>query len=76
MINDRSLFLDSGAEVSDDGRYIVLSIRQGCDPVNRLYYCDLESIDNKITGMLIITEARFILHANASCGAKLLASQF
>ncbi|XP_033640547.1 prolyl endopeptidase-like [Asterias rubens] len=42
----------SGAEVSDDGRYIVLSIRQGCDPVNRLYYCDLESIDNKITGLL------------------------
>ncbi|XP_038051795.1 prolyl endopeptidase-like [Patiria miniata] len=42
----------SGAEVSDDGRYVILGIRQGCDPVNRLYYCDLEKIDHKISGIL------------------------
>eukprot|EP00850_Spirogloea_muscicola_P019505 SM000192S04900 [mRNA] locus=s192:24950:30395:- [translate_table: standard] len=33
-----------GAELSDDGRYIVMSISEGCDPVNRLYYCDLETL--------------------------------
>ncbi|KAK0142159.1 Prolyl endopeptidase [Merluccius polli] len=42
----------SGAEVSDDGRYILLSIREGCDPVNRLWYCDLNSIPQGITGLL------------------------
>lgn len=42
----------SGAEVSDDGRYILLSIREGCDPVNRLWYCDLQSTPQGITGLL------------------------
>ena len=36
--------------MSDDGRYVLLNIREGCDPVNRLYYCDLEKIDHRITG--------------------------
>ncbi|KAG8444717.1 hypothetical protein GDO86_009764 [Hymenochirus boettgeri] len=31
-----------GAEVTDDGQYVLLSIRQGCDPVNRLWYCKLD----------------------------------
>ncbi|KAI5617048.1 prolyl endopeptidase, partial [Silurus asotus] len=42
----------SGAEVSDDGQYVLLSIREGCDPVNRLWYCDLNTISGSITGML------------------------
>ncbi|XP_046905881.1 prolyl endopeptidase [Hypomesus transpacificus] len=42
----------SGAEVSDDGRYVLLSIREGCDPVNRLWYCDLHTTPQGITGML------------------------
>ncbi|XP_075453654.1 prolyl endopeptidase [Ascaphus truei] len=41
-----------GAEVSEDGRYVLLSIRQGCDPVNRLWYCDLQKETNGITGIL------------------------
>ncbi|XP_035660447.1 prolyl endopeptidase-like isoform X3 [Branchiostoma floridae] len=41
-----------GAEVSDDGRYVILAIREGCDPVNRLYYCDLQTVDYKVTGIL------------------------
>ncbi|NP_001084314.1 prolyl endopeptidase L homeolog [Xenopus laevis] len=36
-----------GAEVTDDGQYVLLSIREGCDPVNRLWYCKL----NKNTGI-------------------------
>ncbi|XP_077990016.1 prolyl endopeptidase-like [Glandiceps talaboti] len=42
----------SGTELSDDGRYIVLSISEGCDPVNRLYYCDMETLPNGIDGLL------------------------
>ncbi|KAG9493309.1 hypothetical protein GDO78_001290 [Eleutherodactylus coqui] len=41
-----------GAEVSDDGQYVLLSIREGCDPVNRLWYCDLHKQPNGITGIL------------------------
>nr|1O6F_A Chain A, Prolyl endopeptidase [Sus scrofa] len=41
-----------GAELSDDGRYVLLSIREGCDPVNRLWYCDLQQESNGITGIL------------------------
>ncbi|KAJ1058884.1 hypothetical protein K5549_021920 [Capra hircus] len=39
-------------QLSDDGRYVLLSIREGCDPVNRLWYCDLHQEPNGITGIL------------------------
>ncbi|KAL8591735.1 hypothetical protein ACOMHN_032277 [Nucella lapillus] len=41
-----------GAETSDCGRYLILTTREGCDPVNRLYYTDLQSLENGITGKL------------------------
>nr|XP_032833356.1 prolyl endopeptidase [Petromyzon marinus] len=41
-----------GAKVSHDGRYVLLSIREGCDPVNRLWYCDLQELTGGITGLL------------------------
>ncbi|XP_040206108.1 prolyl endopeptidase [Rana temporaria] len=41
-----------GATVSDDGRYALLSISEGCDPVNRLWYCDLHKQPNGIKGIL------------------------
>ncbi|GCB69035.1 hypothetical protein scyTo_0008320, partial [Scyliorhinus torazame] len=41
-----------GAEVSDDGLYVLLSIREGCDPVNRLWYCDLKELPDGIKGIL------------------------
>ena len=31
-----------GGGFSSDGRYLVVSISDGCDPVNRLYTCDLQ----------------------------------
>lgn len=31
----------TGAEVTDDGKYLILSVSEGCDPVNRLYYADI-----------------------------------
>ncbi|XP_041933037.1 LOW QUALITY PROTEIN: prolyl endopeptidase-like [Alosa sapidissima] len=42
----------SGVTVSDDGRYALLSITEGCEPVNRLWYCDLQQLPNGIKGML------------------------
>ncbi|CAL9240837.1 unnamed protein product [Arabidopsis halleri] len=32
-----------GAEVTDDGKYLFMSIGESCDPVNKLYYCDMTS---------------------------------
>lgn len=42
-------------QVSEDGRYVLLSIREGCDPVNRLWYCDLKTIPQGITGVVFLT---------------------
>ena len=36
--------------MSDCGRYVLLTISKGCDPVNKLYYCDLEALSDGITG--------------------------
>ncbi|XP_016341534.1 prolyl endopeptidase-like [Sinocyclocheilus anshuiensis] len=45
----------SSLTVSDDGRYAVLSITEGCEPVNRLWYCDLQQLPNGITGQFALT---------------------
>ncbi|GLJ04787.1 hypothetical protein SUGI_0003280 [Cryptomeria japonica] len=37
-----------GADVSEDGKYILLYITEGCDPVNRIYYCDLDTLPQGI----------------------------
>ncbi|BFI40336.1 prolyl oligopeptidase [Marchantia polymorpha subsp. ruderalis] len=39
-----------GSEVTDDGKYLLLTIEEGCDPVNRLYYCDLTSLPAGLEG--------------------------
>lgn len=46
----------TGVEVSDCGRYLVCMIRQSCDPVNRLYICDLESLPDGIKGILPVVK--------------------
>ncbi|MCI4385499.1 hypothetical protein PGIGA_G00050970 [Pangasianodon gigas] len=42
----------SSVTISDDGRYAVLSITEGCEPVNQLWYCDLHQLPNGISGLL------------------------
>lgn len=41
-----------GTEVTDDGRYLLLSVFEGCDPVNMLYAVDLESNLKKLSKSL------------------------
>eukprot|EP00898_Chlorokybus_atmophyticus_P008743 jgi/Chlat1/8870/Chrsp92S09259 len=41
----------TGSTVTDDGRYLVLSITEGCQPTNRLYYCDLEALPGGLEGL-------------------------
>lgn len=45
-------FFSSHGFVSQDGRYLVVDLTKGCDPVNRLYYFDLAAVNNKIDGRL------------------------
>ncbi|XP_030578843.1 prolyl endopeptidase [Archocentrus centrarchus] len=42
----------SAVTISDDGRYAVLSITEGCEPVNQLWYCDLQQLPDGIKGLL------------------------
>lgn len=57
------LVTNCALQVSDDGRYVLLSIREGCDPVNRLWYCDLQTTPQGIIGMfcMFICKASKIL---------------
>ena len=40
----------SYAEVSDEGRYVIVYVSRGAEPRNKLYYCDLKKLDYKIEG--------------------------
>lgn len=40
-----------GAGVSDDGKFLFVSLDKGCDPKNQLYYFDLTT-QTKIDGKL------------------------
>ncbi|BAT82890.1 hypothetical protein VIGAN_03296200 [Vigna angularis var. angularis] len=35
-----------GGSVTEDGKYVLLYIDEGCDPVNKLYYYDLSELPN------------------------------
>ncbi|XP_052108838.1 uncharacterized protein LOC107460241 [Arachis duranensis] len=35
-----------GGSVTDDGKYVLLYISEGCDPVNKLYYFDMSELPN------------------------------
>ncbi|KAI4339953.1 hypothetical protein MLD38_024835 [Melastoma candidum] len=43
--NPKYLF---GASITEDGKYLLLYIDEGCDPVNKIYYCDLSSLPDGI----------------------------
>ena len=43
-----------GGSVSDDGRFLWISIAEGCDPVNKLYYVDLQAAGGVRPGLPIV----------------------
>ena len=44
--------------MTDCGRYLILTPREGCDPVNRLYYVDLQTLKDGISGKAVAALAR------------------
>jgi prolyl oligopeptidase len=46
-----------GAEVTDDGKKLLITVSKDCDPVNQLYYADLDKVDiSKLNGDLPVTK--------------------
>ena len=39
-----------GSQITEDGKYVLLYITEGCDPVNRLFYCDLAALPQGLEG--------------------------
>ncbi|KAJ8762407.1 hypothetical protein K2173_007567 [Erythroxylum novogranatense] len=39
-----------GAGVTDDGKYLLLTIHESCDPVNKVYYCNLSELREGLEG--------------------------
>ncbi|KAL4186660.1 hypothetical protein AMTRI_Chr09g15180 [Amborella trichopoda] len=39
-----------GSQVTEDGKFLLLDIEEGCDPVNKLYYCDLSDLPKGLAG--------------------------
>ena len=52
--------IHSGIELSDEGRYVLMTVSRGAEPRNKLYYYDLSKLDGgKIQG---IPQAVLCLH--------------
>jgi len=45
--------------VTDDGRYLVITVRQGTSPKNRLYYKDLKQPDSQVVKLLDEFDAQY-----------------
>ena len=39
-----------GSQITEDGKYVLLYITEGCDPVKRLFYCDLAVLPQGFEG--------------------------
>ncbi|KAJ4832909.1 hypothetical protein Tsubulata_026923 [Turnera subulata] len=39
-----------GASVTDDGKYLLMSIEENCGPINKLYYCDMSVFPQGLEG--------------------------
>ena len=49
----------SAAEVTEDGRFLVINVSQGTDPKNRIFYKDLQSPNAKIVELLNKQDASY-----------------
>ncbi|TKR82877.1 hypothetical protein L596_016551 [Steinernema carpocapsae] len=46
--HDANIMVDG--DVSEDGRWLIVTASKGCDPTNQLFYYDLQAAGNKIDG--------------------------
>ena len=53
-----------GAEVTDDGHYLVISVQRGTDPKNRVFYKDLVDPNAKVIELLDKADAKYIFLGN------------
>ena len=53
-----------GAEVTEDGHYLVISVQRGTDPKNRVFYKDLAKPDSKVVELLDKPDAKYIFLGN------------
>lgn len=47
------------AEVTDDGRYLIITVQRGTDPKNRIFYKDLVDPDSKVIQLLDKADAKY-----------------
>ncbi len=48
-----------GAEVTDDGEYLLLYLSEGCQPANRVYYVRLDAVPRSEGGALDFKDLDF-----------------
>ncbi len=48
-----------GGDVTEDGRYLIVSVWQGTDPKNRIFYKDLQDQDSKVVELIAELEAAY-----------------
>ena len=48
-----------GGQVTDDGRYLVITVTQGTDPKNRVFYKDLERPETSVVELLTECDASY-----------------
>src|SRR2546423_2199340 len=47
------------AEVTDDGRYLIITVQRGSDPKNRIFYKDLSDRNSKVVELLDKADAEY-----------------
>jgi len=47
------------AEVTDDGRYLIITVQRGSDPKNRIFYKDLSDQNSKVVELLDKADAEY-----------------
>jgi prolyl oligopeptidase len=53
-----------GGNVTDDGRYLIITVSQGSSPNNRLYYKDLTNPDSSVVKLLDDFDAQYVFIDN------------
>src|SRR2546423_1471030 len=53
-----------GVDVTDDGRYLIITVQRGTDPKNRIFYKNLVDPNSKVVELLDKADARYVFIDN------------